>query len=525
MRCRYRAPDVRRALLLAVAAATLTGAGDATAAPLIPRELSSLSTASHALVRVSGATGAAEVRAAGGTVVSKNLGIWRLPSATAQRLVPGLAVDGSIVEFEAEQPRWRTVDAAAADDPLRPDEWWLGMIDADRVASPGPGKPLTIVDSGVDLSHPEFATRPDTRVLGEQRLVGNTEFHGTAVTSVAAAPANGVGIVGVYPGALLGIWDASPRGILTSSALIQGIEAALSLGPGVINLSIGGTTRSGFEELAIFDAVARGSIVVAASGNEREEGDPPNYPASLPHVVTVGAIGQNGQVTSFSSTSAGMDVVAPGESIVAGVPSWLSPDLYETVDGTSFAAPMVSAAAAWVWTARPNLDASQVTELLRRSARDLETPGRDASSGFGILDVGNALSAAVPIRDPAEPNDSIDYVTADGLLHRATPPLTSRARGRNAITARLDATDDPRDVYRVWVPAKRRVSATVTPANGALATRLLGSTPKGVRAVRTARGLEIRNTGTAGREVFVAASLGRGTAAYTLSLTTGALPR
>ena len=516
---------MRRVLPLAVAVVALAGAGDATAAPLIPRALSSLSTSSHTLVRVSGARGAAEVRAAGGTIVSRHLGLWRLPSRDAQRLVPALAVDGSIVEFEAEQPRWRTVTAAAADDPLQPDEWWLGMIDADRVTPPGPGKPLTIIDSGVDMTHPEFASRPDTRGLGEQRLVGNNEFHGTAVASVAAAPANGVGLVGVYPGALLGIWDASPRGVLTSSAVIQGIEAALSLGPGVINLSIGGTARSGFEELAVLDAVARGSIVVAASGNEREEGDPPNYPASLPHVMTAGAIGQNGAVTSFSSSSAGMDVVAPGESIAAAVPSWLSPDLYEVVDGTSFSAPMVSAAAAWVWTARPSLDASQVTELLRRSARDLEPAGRDASSGFGILDVGNALSAAVPVRDPAEPNDSVDLVTADGLLHRATPPLTSRVRGRNTLTARLDSADDPRDVYRVWVPAKRRVVANVTPASTAIATRLLGTTPKGVRAVRMARGLEIRNTGTAGREVFLAASLGRGTATYTLSLTTATLPR
>ena len=139
--------------------------------------------------------------------------------------------------------------------------------------------------------------------------------------------------------------------------------------------------------------------------------------------------------------------------------------------------------------------------------------------------MGNALAAAVPVRDPAEPNDSIDHVTAGGLLHRATPPLTSRTRGRNAITARLDAADDPRDVYRVWVPAKRRVSAVVTPASAGIATRLLGAAPRGVRAVRTARGLEIRNTGTAGREVFLATSLGRGTATYTLSLTTATLPR
>ena len=80
-------------------------------------------------------------------------------------------------------------------------------------------------------------------------------------------------------------------------------------------------------------------------------------------------------------------------------------------------------------------------------------------------------------------------------------------------------------MYRVWVPAKRRVTSRVTPAGTAVATRLLGTVPKGVRAVRTARGLEIRNTGTAGREVYLAASLGRGTATYALSITTSALPR
>ena len=71
-----------------------------------------------------------------------------------------------------------------------------------------------------------------------------------------------------------------------------------------------------------------------------------------------------------------------------------------------------------------------------------------------MLDIPGRSSAPAPVRDPREPNDNIDHVTANGLLHRATPPLTTRFRGRNAITARLDAADDPRDVYRVWVPAR-----------------------------------------------------------------------
>jgi hypothetical protein len=69
------------------------------------------------------------------------------------------------------------------------------------------------------------------------------------------------------------------------------------------------------------------------------------------------------------------------------------------------------------------------------------------------------------------------------------------------------------------------VTSRLTPAGTTVATRLLGTVPKGIRAVRTAQGLEIRNTGAVGREVYLAASLGRGTATYALSLTTSALPR
>ncbi|MGE5690645.1 MAG: S8 family peptidase [Pseudomonadota bacterium] len=515
---------MRRALLPILAAA-LVGAAPADAAPLVPRELASLSRSSHALVRLDGARGEAAVRRAGGTLVSRRLGIWRLRSAAAQRLVPRLAVSGALLEVERELPRSRTGHLDEGD-PLLSEEWWLDAIGATRVEPPtGPGKPITLVDSGVDLSHPEFAGRPSTRALNGQSVAGNDEFHGTAVASVAAAPANGVGLVGVYPAALLQTWDASPSGQLKSTDVILGIEAAAANGPGVINLSVGGTTRSSLEELAVYDAVARGSVVVAASGNERESGDPPTYPASLPHVITVGAVDRDGAVTSFSSSSPGMDVVAPGEEIVAAIPTSFAASGYGFVDGTSFASPIAAAALAWVWTVRSDLDASQAAELLRRSARDLGTPGRDDDSGFGLVDLPAALAAPAPPRDSAEPNDSIALVRGDGVLHRATAPLTTAARQRAAVTARLDAADDPRDVYRVWVPAGRRVVVTLRSADTGVTTRLLGTAHKGVRAVATRTGVELRNAGRAGRELYLAASLGRGTASYALTLTTSRLPR
>ena len=89
-----------------------------------------------------------------------------------------------------------------------------------------------MIDSGVDLSHEEFAGRPNTFPLNAMTYSGNDEeLHGTATASVAAAPENGVGIVGLYPQAKLQLWDASPNAQLTVGDEINGLFAARRRGP------------------------------------------------------------------------------------------------------------------------------------------------------------------------------------------------------------------------------------------------------------------------------------------------------
>src|SRR6185437_2839015 len=105
---------------------------------------------------------------------------------------------------------------------------------------------------------------------------------------------------------------------------------------------------------------------------------------------------------SFSSESQYVDIAAPGVDIPVAT---ALDNSYAPESGTSFASPMVAAAAAWLWTVRPTLDASQVAEILRRSARDIGTPGYDVASGYGILDLTAALAAPTPLADPGEPND------------------------------------------------------------------------------------------------------------------------
>ena len=397
-------------------------------------------------------------RVPGATLVSRRLGVWRLPTARAQRVALRL-------EPVAVEPDRELAPQSAAADTLSGLEWWRAAIGADRVTPPGPGKRITVIDTGLDVTHPEFAGRPNTTVLNAQSTTGeDDEAHGTAVSSVAAAPENGIGLVGIYPQAPLAEYDTGPMFV---SDVIQGIEASLDAGPSVINMSFG---FDGYDQLLANEidvAFGTGSLVVAAAGNDFLEGNQVHSPAALPHVLTVAATDQENRSSTFSNRSPAVDLAAPGENVPVAVPTWLDPSGYTSGDGTSFSSPLVAGAAAWVWTRRPDLDVTQLFDLMRWSATDIDDPGFDEDTGWGLLNVPAALSNAAPAIDPDEPNDDVYQVVAGKLFRDAEPPLTSPGHARATVSARLDITEDPEDVYRVWVPAHRRVAIRVTVSDDA----------------------------------------------------------
>ena len=360
---------------------------------------------------------------------------------------------------------------ASAADPLQPQEWFLAAVGADRATAPGPGVPLTIVDSGLDAAQPDFAGRPATAYLNAQTTTGPNENHGTEIASVAAAPANGTGIAGIYPQAALDVWDATPAPTgIQSQPAAAGIAAAPC--PGVVNLSWGTTTIDPVVDQAIQAAERRGCLVVAAAGNLGDKGNPKVYPAADLHVLAVGSSDQSGAPAAFSSTGPWVDLLAPGVGIEVDTPLWRDPSGNVLADGTSFSAAIVSAAAAWVWTERPTLTAAQLFQLLRGSVVN------------GVLDIPTALAAPTPPNDPQEPNDTVAEAATQ-------PTLKSR------IAASLDATKDPRDLYRIVV--RGRVRLTVT--HGAVA----------------------RIVARKGRIAYAEVTLARGvaTARYVLRVTTG----
>lgn len=427
------------------------------------------------------ARGAQLARAAGGTELARELRIWRVPAYAVGDLRRAGVVQRSRPE------RLLAVNAAAlqATDPMVPLQWWIPVIGADREEAPGPGKPVTVVDSGIDLSHPEFLGRPNTTALNEQTIDEEDEDHGTEVSSVVAAPNNGVGITGVYPEAILRVWDASPFGFLNEGAAIQGIVEAARRGPGVINLSFGGEDDDPLLEDAISFAFRSGSLVVAAAGNEGFEGSPDNFPAFYPHVLTVGATNDEGRVAGFSTISPTVDLVAPGVRIPVAEPTSQDPSGYILVSGTSFASPLVSGSAAWVWTRRPDLDNTQLFELMRRSAVDIAEPGHDHASGYGLLSIPNALAARTPARDPHEPNEQPNEIESNGLFATGIPPLTRPAQTTSQLSAHVDRNEDPIDLYRLWAPAAKTLRVRYA---GSVAVRLLRRSPRAERSVPLAVG-------------------------------------
>jgi hypothetical protein len=524
---------------LALLALAAPSPGQAAPAAAIPtgRALTSLADYRFSLLGLEAAPAAERLVARhGGTILSPELHIWRLPSAAAVRLIPELRKSGALRFAEEDGP---VFGHSHLSDPLAAPAigWHHYRVGSDRAEPPGPGVPITIIDSGLDPAHMEFNARPNTFHLNQQHIESGADgYHGTIVASTAAAPTDTRGAVGIYPQAVLRAYDVE---FLSESSIIVGIARAVAAGRSVINLSLGGDEPSRSIYEATINAFGRGSIVVAAAGNERLLDNPPIYPAGFPHVLTVGSTNQADQPSQFSSTSPAVDLAAPGELIPWQHPT--IPGSYGTANGTSFSAPQVTAATAWVWTVRSTLEKTQIYDLMRLSARNLPPAGQDARTGHGMLDIPAALTRAAPPIDPLEPNDDIDHVRARGIFQAAARPLTAPGRRRAVYAARLNATEDPHDVYRVWIPAAREVAMTIRPnANvdaavwapgtknvlerGAARQRDLvasGTRPGGRPEV-----LRIENRTRRGYFAYLDAYTARGVraAAYTLGIIARALP-
>jgi hypothetical protein len=444
---------------LAAAAALLASAVPAPP-HVLPGQATTASTGSWLLGAEPRTGAAAIVRRAGGRRILP--GAFEVPRARARSVARRI----HLTYAEPDAPR-AFAQRAVPDDPLTPKSRWRDAVIEPDLAPPpvtDTSPLLALVDSKPQLSHPEFSGAPITSLPGGRVGVS----HGTETLGVAVAPQNGVGIVGAYPGARA-VNVALPNSHIGCADSARGIRRAIRAGAAVINMSYGSTAFCQTEYEALELATRRGITLVAAGGNERTAGNPYEFPASLPHVLTVGALTPDDRAAFFSNSSAALDLVAPGVGIIAPLPRKFDTedkhrDGYEVVAGTSFAAPIVAAAAVWLRTVRPELTVDQLAQVVRLSAHDIGRRGWDAKTGFGRLDLGAALAQRPPAADPLEPNEDFRFVDGRAYGRRARAIWTGGSPRK--LTALLDRFEDPSDVYRIRIPGHRTARIRVRPRFG-----------------------------------------------------------
>ncbi len=361
---------------------------------------------------------------------------------------------------------------------------------------------IAILDSGIDPTHEEWRG-PDTPLVAPRSTLRNDDDasdhgitgHGTHVAGIAAAPANGVGIVGVAPASatsaqVIPVQIADRQGDSSDLTIIRGIRWAVKHGAKVINISAGGIGYSRAFQDTILWASGRGALVVASVGNQGQDVNSLNYPAAYRRVLGVGAQ-CDGVVTydcprpygvaTFSTHNRSVDVIAPGVDVLSSVPRRVTEGVvapgYALKDGTSMAAPYVSGVAALVMASNGGtLSTFQVLRQIENTATDIGPKGRDDFSGNGVINPRAAVTLQAPSDDADEVNDDVKWLKGTISLHQATPL---------AIAASADHVEDPDDVYAVRLKKGERLRMDLRHSHGTLDLYLWSP---GTRTVATGDG-------------------------------------
>jgi len=293
-------------------------------------------------------------------------------------------------------------------DPHLDREWGLEKVRASRAWGLSCGCPtalIAVLDSGVDLDHPDMAgklrTDIDRNFVDENNpnTADDDRGHGTHVAGIAAAATdNSTGVAGLgWETTILPLKVLRADGYGDSTTLAEAIRYAAEQGAQVINMSLGGLAAcpSSLQE-AVNYAYQSGVVLVAAAGNH---GDPTDngdvFPANCEHVLGVAATEPNDAVAGYSNYGNHVNVAAPGSEIYStGWPGDFLTDCssgYCYKWGTSMATPHVAGLAALIQTRYPAYTPDQVASAILDNAVDLGAAGWDPYYGCGRIDAHESL--------------------------------------------------------------------------------------------------------------------------------------
>lgn len=327
---------------------------------------------------------------------------------------------------------------------------------------------VALVDTGIDYTHEDLAGRIWTNVdeipgngidddgngyvddvYGwnfysdtNDVYVGTEDAHGThGAGTIAANADNGTGIAGIVQSDRVKVMAVKALGGSdgsgTTASIIQAIQYAEANGAQICNLSLGSSQN----DPALYRTMASSDMLfVVAAGNDGTDLETsPSYPASydLDNVISVANIRYDGELDPTSSYgAASVDLAAPGSYILSTTPG----GTYSYMTGTSMAAPMVSAAAAMVYSAFPNATLADVKDILLASVQKLDSLSDRTATG-GMLDLGAAMAYA------ATASTGRTWAEPDLTAYADNPPVISLSLsqwlGRRYLTVQvLDADGD-----------------------------------------------------------------------------------
>jgi len=305
----------------------------------------------------------------------------------------------------------------------------------------GSGVTVAVIDSGVDVDHPQLRGRAATGADFLDAGDGRTDCvgHGTAVAGlIAARPLPGVGFAGLAPDARILPVRVSEQQVVegresgrtvTAPVFAQAIRWAVDHDADVLNLSVVIYQDHPAVRSAVAHALSKDVVVVAAAGNLHTDGaapDPIPYPASYPGVIGVGAIGPDGARESFSQVGPYVDVVAPGAEVLSAVPG----GGHRTQSGTSYAVPFVAATAALIRAYQPTLSAQEVATRILATTDPTPATGADSGYGSGAVNPYRAVTET-PHTAPAAPTASTGAAPAPTTPTVAAAEVTPTAEGRH----------------------------------------------------------------------------------------------
>ena len=322
-------------------------------------------------------------------LIGATIGLFRVAGGkTVEAASREFALDGSV---RSVQPNFRYAlqdqnTGLTEGDPAQYALAKLRLPQAHTLAH-GVNVTIAIIDSGIDLKHPEFTgvTITPFDALGSKE---GPHPHGTGVAGAIVSRGR---LMGSAPAAhILAIraFGISGKGAeSTSYVILKGLNLAAAHGAQIVNMSFAGP-KDALVERGLAALAARNILMVAAAGNAGPK-SPPLYPGANANVVAVSATDAQDKLFAASNRGSYVAVAAPGVDIFLPAPD----DKYQIISGTSFSAAYVSGLAALVLERNPGLKPQDVRAILTKTARDLGPPGPDDQFGAGEADAFAAVSS------------------------------------------------------------------------------------------------------------------------------------